>query len=342
MLRLIDRATEAGWEHRRACGYLELAEGRAWRWYERREAGRLEDHRSGAGAVHGLLASERAAIVALFDAWGEIDRSHRKLAHRGSYEGVVWVSPATVRRVLAANGLILRRPRRAGRSERSPFPDWATYSRNSIWIYDTTHFKRCPATAVITIMDLVTRKWICEIVSGEETSTQVQVAFTEALELEGLLDLVDAHQQARADLALNDAVQQPILLAVSDNGPQMTSGSTREFMAMCAIAQHFGRPGTPTDQAWIESLFSHIKADWPHLDQVTDPAVLRAELAIVRVEYNTVRLHAGIGYVTPDDEHEGRGPAIRRARRVGLMRARRQRITYHRLQRHQRQPPETR
>jgi len=29
-------------------------------------------------------------------------------------------------------------------------------------------------------------------------------------------------------------------------------------MAMCAIAQHFGRPGTPTDQAWIESLFSHM------------------------------------------------------------------------------------
>jgi hypothetical protein len=31
----------------------------------------------------------------------------------------------------------------------------------------------------------------------------------------------------------------------------MTSGSTREFMAMCAIAQHFGRPGTPTDQVLI-------------------------------------------------------------------------------------------
>jgi len=26
--------------------------------------------------------------------------------------------------------------------------------------------------AVITIMDLVMRKWICEVVSGEETSTQ--------------------------------------------------------------------------------------------------------------------------------------------------------------------------
>src|SRR4051794_31827386 len=94
--------------------------------------------------------------------------------------------------------------------------------------------------------------------------------------------------------------------------------------------------GTPTDQAWIESLFSHIKADWPHLDQIHDPAVLRAELASVRDEYNTRRLHAGIGYVTPDDEHEGHGPAIRAARRTGLRRARRLRIAYHRGQR----PPE--
>ncbi|MEW1842212.1 hypothetical protein AB0392_30080 [Nonomuraea angiospora] len=30
-------------------------------------------------------------------------------------------------------------------------------------------------------------------------------------------------------------------------------------MAGARIAQHFGRPGTPDDQAWIESLFGHIK-----------------------------------------------------------------------------------
>jgi hypothetical protein len=79
----------------------------------------------------------------------------------------------------------------------------------------------------------------------------------------------------------------------------MTSGSTREFMALCAIHQHFGRPGTPTDQAWIESLFGHVKAEWPHLNAIGDPATLRAELALVRERYNGVRLHAGIGYVTP-------------------------------------------
>ncbi len=238
--------------------------------------------------------------------------------------------------------LYLGRPPRPGRSQRSPFPEWASYERNSIWIYDATHFAGCPGVSVLTVMDLVTRKWICELVSAEQTTTQVQVAFTDALELEGLLDQIDARHDGGdlADPSLDDDVRRPILLAVSDNGPQMTAGSTREFMAMCAIAQHFGRPGTPTDQAWIESLFSHVKADWPHLEQITDPAVLRAELAVVRVEYNTVRLHAGVGYVIPEDEHEGRGPQIRRERRAGLHRARRQRIAYHRAQRNQRQPPE--
>jgi transposase-like protein len=80
------------------------------------------------------------------------------------------------------------------------------------------------------------------------------------------------------------------------------------------IAQHHGRPGTPTDQAHVESFFSHLKGDWPHLTTITDAGALDAELARVRREYNTIRLHAGIGYVTPDDEHQGRGPEIRRAR----------------------------
>ena len=334
---MIDEAVAGGWEHRRACSYLELDEGRAWRWRRRCDAGCLEDERPGGRPVHGLRPEEVSAILELFETWGDVDRSHRKLAHRGSYLGLVWVSPATVRRVLAAHGLVLQRPRRVKHPERRPFPEWADYQRNSIWIYDVTHFAGCPRHAVFAVMDLVTRKWLCELVSIEETSTQVQVVFLDALESEGLLELVEARQDAPpADTFPFDAEVEvqapPILLAVSDNGPQMTSVDTRAFMAMCAIAQHFGRPGTPTDQAWIESLFSHVKADWPQLDRIRDPEILRAELAEVRHQYNTVRLHAGIGYVTPADEHDGRGPRIRAARKRGLRHARWARITYHRLQ----------
>lgn len=45
------------------------------------------------------------------------------------------------------------------------------------------------------------------------------------------------------------------------------------------------------------------------------------------------RLHAGIGYVTPEDEHTGRGEAVRAARRQGLQDARARRLADHRQHR---------
>ena len=332
LLGLIGDAVGEGWTVRRACEVLGVGEVRAYRWQARRAGGGLADKRPGGSPMHSILDTEAEAILVLFDEWGEVDRSHRKLAHRGSYLGRFWVSPSTVRRVLFLADKHFRPVPRPGKSKKRLFPQWADYTPNSIWIYDTTHFPKA-GMAVLIIEDLVSRKWNAEIVSVEETSTQVELAFADALEREQLLDVIDArHDNGTADLAAQDG-QRPVLLVVSDNGPQMTSGSTREFMAMCVIAQHFGRPGTPTDQAWIETLNGHIKAEYPHLNSITDPATLRAELAHVRQHYNTIRLHAGIGYVTPEDEHTGRGPAIRQARKQGLRQARQNRIATRQAQR---------
>ena len=335
LLDLLDAATDGGWSFRGACRQLELGEVRAYRWIERRDKGELCDRAPGGAPMHGLLCDEVAEIVALYHEWGEIVGSHRKLAHRGSYLARVWVSPSSVRRVLADQGLCFHPPPRPGTSVRQPFPEWVEYRPNQIWIYDTTHFPRAKS-CVTVVEDLVSRKWIADIVSSEETSTQVEIVFTDALAAEGLLELVEARADGTVDPAVDDETR-PILLAVSDNGPQMSSGSTREFMAMCAIAQHFGRPGTPTDQAWIESFNGHLKVENPHLLAITDPVVLRAELVVIRERWNGVRLHAGIGYVTPNDEHEGRGPAIRKAREAGLETARLRRLAYHRSE-HRQQP----
>ena len=332
LLGLLDQAVDEGWTLRQACHALELGELRAHRWNARRAIGQLVDKIPGGSPMHGLLDEEVSEILALFDQWGETDRSHRKLAHRGSYLGRVWVSPSSVRRVLFLADKHFRPLPKPGRSQRKPFPDWVDYKPNSIWIYDTTHFTRA-GMAVLIIQDLVSRKWITEVVSAEETSTQVEIGFTDALDIEGLLQAVERRADGLVDIGIDDQAR-PILLAVSDNGPQMTSGSTREFMAMSAIAQHFGRPGTPTDQAWIESFNGHLKAEFPHLLAIEDPATLRAELAVTRQFWNGVRLHAGIGYVTPNDEHEGRGEAIRKARQAGLESARNRRLAWHRQQRH--------
>jgi transposase InsO family protein len=201
-----------------------------------------------------------------------------------------------------------------------------------------SQFEQCVAGKyAYGIVDLVSRKWITTILAPEATSTQVRVLFLTALEAEGLLS-----EQIQARLACldetvpdDDTDEVPLLLAVSDNGTEMKSRDTRKFLAACSIAQHFGRRSTPTDQAWIETLWGHVKAENPHLMTIEDPAVLATELERTRVHYNTVRLHEAIGYVTPDDEHEGRGDAIRAARRAGLDKADQDRRRWHRTHRDQ-------
>jgi len=329
LLGLIDHAREGGWTLRRVCGVLELGEDRARRWRRRRDGGRgLDDIPPGPDeAMHALLGWERDAIVELFDEWAEIDRSHRKLAHRGSRLERVFVSESTVLRVLRNENLVLAaRPPREPVGPKKPWPTWVEYRPCQVWGHDFSAFTRANRDA-LAVLDLVSRKWITTLVVVHQRgeSEHVQAIYTIALEAEGLLAQAEARQVApNADELL------PILLTVSDGGPQMVSGTTREFMALHALAMHIGRPGTPTDQAHIESLWGHVKIEWPHLEKIRDPAVLEAELERVRIEYNTVRLHAGIGYVTPDDEHEARGEQIRKQRREGLRRARAQRIAYRR------------
>jgi transposase InsO family protein len=322
LLGLIDGAVRDGWAHTRACQVLDLADVRAHRWRARlRETGSLDDGRPVGDAVHRLLSWEEQAILDLIEQWGWVDRSHRKLAHRGSYSGIVFVSPSTLLRVALRHRVELPGEPVRPRPQMPVFPE-VPWERNRIWIWDCSHFTRAKRVAY-AIVDVVTRYWIGYLLTTEQTPTQAQLLFASALEDQGLLGPDGLPHDHGPD-------DPPILVAWSDNGSEMTALDTRQFMALMAIAQHHGRPGTPTDQAHIESFFSHLKGDWPHLTEIRDPAALDAELARIRTEYNTVRLHASIGYVTPDDEHHGRGPAIRRARAAGLKRARAERIKQNR------------
>jgi putative transposase len=280
LLDLVGHARAAGWSARRACGLLGLDHARYHHWALRRGQDRLADRAPGGHPLHGLLEWEKAAVVQLFETWGEVDRSHRKLAHRGSRIGVVHVSGSTVRRVLAAEGLVLKGNPPRDPAPRSPWPDWLEWKPNRVWGYEVTHWTRA-GVASIAILDIVSRKWIATLTSPEETSTQVETAFLAALEAEGLLELADQRATEALRAALNsgdrqrihdltDQGQVPLLLAVSDNGPQMRSHSTREFLAGLAI----------------ETLFGHVKAEWPHLERIRDPANPRGAAHQARILAN--------------------------------------------------------
>ena len=288
LLSLIDDAVDAGWTLNRACAVVELDRGRAWRWQQRRAGGGLDDARPGGNPIHGLLECEEAEILALFDEWGDVDRSHRELAHRGSYEQRVWASPSTVDRVLARHGLALQGAPRPARTVKTPWPHWCERRPNQLWCWDGSQFERCVAAKhAYAIADLVSRKWISTHLTANPDSVAARVLFSRGLDNEGLLTDELRARLADPDTGLPDGDQAPLLLAVSDNGTEMHANETRRFMALCSIARHFGRPSTPTDQAWIESLWGHVKREHPHLTTITDPAVLAAELERVRVPTTT-------------------------------------------------------
>jgi putative transposase len=120
------------------------------------------------------------------------------------------------------------------------------------------------------------------------TSTQVELAFTAALESDGLLAAVDArHDDVPVDTGVDDE-QRAVLLAVSTNGPQMTSGSTPGIHGRCArlpstsVARHPQRPGLDREPQ------RPIKIDYPHLLAIRDPATLHGELDVVRQHYNVL------------------------------------------------------
>lgn len=226
LLDLVDHAIARGWSACRACGVLGINPVRIGRWAARRDAGAsLVDRPSGPEvALHGLLDRERDAVLELFDQWGEVDRSHRKLAHRGSRLGVVFVSESTVWRVLDAENLVLPAAPARDPAPPKPWPDWVEYRPCQVWGHDFTAFVRARRDA-LAILDLVSRKWIDTLLvaRGRGTSDDLTALYTRALDGEGLLEDIEARM-----VAPNSEELLPVLLAVSDGGPQMVSGTTRE------------------------------------------------------------------------------------------------------------------
>jgi hypothetical protein len=129
---------------------LGVSDDRVHRWRGRlREVGTLEDRAPGGVALHALTPGEVAEILAVTEQWGPVDRSHRKLAHRGSYVGRVWVSPSTFRRVLAAHGLVLPKPATRDPAPRLDWPQWLEWAPNRIWCWDVERHEALSNRAVV-------------------------------------------------------------------------------------------------------------------------------------------------------------------------------------------------
>lgn len=86
---------------------------------------------------------------------------------------------------------------------------------------------------------------------------------------------------------------------VSDNGTELTSNAILAWTADAKVDWHYIDPGKPAQNAFIESFNGRLRDEF--LNETLFTSLMQARLALEewRRDYNTVRPHSRIGWLTP-------------------------------------------
>ena len=109
---------------------------------------------------------------------------------------------------------------------------------------------------------------------------------------------------------------------ISDNGPQFIARDFKEFIRICGMTHVRTSPYYPQSNGKLERYHRTIKTD---CIRPGTPLCVEDARRIVDTfvqEYNTVRLHSAIQYITPADKLAGRAEAILAGRDAKLAAAR--------------------
>jgi putative transposase len=88
---------------------------------------------------------------------------------------------------------------------------------------------------------------------------------------------------------------------ISDNGTELTSNAILAWTAESRVDWHYITPGKPIQNAFIESFNGRLRDEF--LNETLFTSLMQARLALEewRRDYNTVRPHSGIDWLTPAD-----------------------------------------
>jgi putative transposase len=137
-----------------------------------------------------------------------------------------------------------------------------------------------------------------------------------------LATVIDCATKAVVGFAMDDNYKTPLICAAidmaarngaikhdaifhSDRGSNYTSETFAEKLSSLGIRQSVGRTGRCYDNAMAESFFAALKNELVH--RTVYPTRTRAMADITRyivIRYNTLRIHSGLGYRTPQEAHD--------------------------------------
>jgi len=292
----------------RACETLMLARRRYYRWLNWKPP-------LPKTAWNRITPQEEAVIVETGRDERFCDLRAAGLMVYGHDTGKFHCSVSTVQRVLIRNRL--QAPYIIPTRRRPAKPDIRSLMNEpkKIFSYDATDFYltsrlRVP---VIPMLDLGSRKFIhygARINSF--TQKDVMDIFDEALRQEDI-----------------DTTQ---LTVLSDRGGQMKGARTKaHLIGKWDIRLEYARPYTPDDNAWIEAFIKYMKYHPACPDRFETVQDVIDWVEKFQKLYND-HPHSALGYVRPNDEHQGLGNTIRTQRKENLLAVRKARLAYYRLQ----------
>ena len=129
---------------------------------------------------------------------------------------------------------------------------------------------------ILAIYDVCTRRCLAEIadfsLSGKRVARELDL-------------LIAAHGKPRA--------------IGSDNGTELTSNAILAWTGQTGVDWHYIAPGKPVQNAFIESFNGRLRDEFLNETLFTSLAQARIALEEWRRDYNTVRPHSRIGWLTP-------------------------------------------
>ena len=284
----------------RFIGWLGIATSKFYSWLDR--YGKANEHNGPVARGFWLESWEKEAILR-YQAEHPLE-GYRRLAFMMLDENVVAVSPSSVWRVLHEQGRLHRwgRTRTQGKGFQQPL------GPHEHWHIDIAYVNVAGAFYyLVSILDGYSRF----IVAWDLLPTM-----TEA-------DVETILQRGR------EAFPGVTPRIISDNGPQFVARDFKEFIRLCGMTHVRTSPYYPQSNGKVESWHKTVKREC--IRPLTPLCIEDARRIVADFvhEYNTLRLHSGIGYVTPQARLEGRDQQIVAERRRKLAVARQAREMAH-------------
>jgi transposase InsO family protein len=191
------------------------------------------------------------------------------------------VNPKRVQRIRRREGLAVRKKQRATRRVGiSTATRQSARAANEVWSWDIIHDQTEAGSTlrILTLIDEYTKQCLAiEVGRSIRALDAISV-------LEGAIQRYGQPEHIR-----------------SDNGPEFIAQAIRQWMSTVQVKSLYIQPGSPWEQAYIESFHDKFRDECLNRELLATLTEARVIIESWRKEYNQMRPHSALGYLTPDE-----------------------------------------